>query len=279
MALRVGVAVILSQRPTPGTVEYSTNRFCWETYILVGVLKSQIFKLCFGALRSRQKIGKVTKRRRSVKPTCADGGTNRANGGTNASFCTSGEFQNFLARGQICFEFDSATLKREKKKERRKKDCGQRQREEISLIFLQGFIFGEGNRWLFTPGAKNFSCSRRRCSCVVRFACAWLNGQLGFERLSNSCTMSGGKWPSLSIQALRDDAAGLSVRSTETVRSMPLVVQLSLLFTLEELYEEPATEAGRALGWPFFLVWEQFLSVEVIEEERKASKRQSSSVR
>ena len=47
--LRVGVAVILSQRPTPGTLEYSANRFCGETYVLAGVLKSQVFKLCFGA--------------------------------------------------------------------------------------------------------------------------------------------------------------------------------------------------------------------------------------
>ena len=49
VALRVGVAVILSQRPTPGTIEYSTNRFCGKTYVLAGVLKSQVFKLCFGA--------------------------------------------------------------------------------------------------------------------------------------------------------------------------------------------------------------------------------------
>ena len=47
------------------------------------------------------------------------------------------EIFNFLARGQVCFEFGSATVKREKKKERSKenKDCGQRQREKISLIF------------------------------------------------------------------------------------------------------------------------------------------------
>ena len=49
VALRVGVAVILSQRPTPGTIDYSTNRFCGETHVLAGVLKSQDFKLCFGA--------------------------------------------------------------------------------------------------------------------------------------------------------------------------------------------------------------------------------------
>ena len=40
--------VILSQRPTPCTREYSTNRFCGETYVLAGVLKIQDFKLCFG---------------------------------------------------------------------------------------------------------------------------------------------------------------------------------------------------------------------------------------
>ena len=117
--------MILSQHSTPGTAEYSTNRLCGETYVLAGVLKSQVFKLCFGAKSfvPGKKIGKVTKRRRSVKPTSANGGTNRANGGTNASFCTSGDFQFFLARGQICFEFDSATVKREKKekKERKKK--------------------------------------------------------------------------------------------------------------------------------------------------------------
>ena len=66
--------------------------------------------------RSRKRICKVTKRRRSAKPTCVNGGTNRANGGTNASFCTLGDFQFFLARGQVCFEFDSATVKREKKR-------------------------------------------------------------------------------------------------------------------------------------------------------------------
>ena len=62
-------------------------------------------------LRSWQKIGKVTKRRRSMEPTCANGGINRANGGTNASFCKTGDFQFFLTRGQICFEFDRATVK------------------------------------------------------------------------------------------------------------------------------------------------------------------------
>ena len=125
-------------------------------------------------LRSGRKIGKVMKRRIPVKPTCANGGTNRANGGTNASFCTSGDFQFFLARGQICFEFDSATVKREKKKRKNegKEKFRLKARRKDFFNFSQSFVFGERNRRLFTPGAKNFSCSRRRCSCVVRFACA-----------------------------------------------------------------------------------------------------------
>ena len=144
VALRVGVAVILSQRPTSGTLEYSTNRFCGENYVLAGVLKSQVFKLCFGAKSFvlGKKLAKL-KKRRTVKPTCSNGGTNRANGGTNASFCTSGNFPFFLAWRccQICFEFESATVKSEKKKKKerkkKKKDCGQlqRQREKIYLIF------------------------------------------------------------------------------------------------------------------------------------------------
>ena len=71
-------------------------------------------------LRCRQQIGKVAKRRRSLKPTCANGGTNRTDGGTIASFCTSGDFQFFLACCQICFEFESPTMKREKKKKERR---------------------------------------------------------------------------------------------------------------------------------------------------------------
>ena len=42
VALRVGVAVILSQPPTPGTIEYSPNRFCGETYVLAGVFVTSL---------------------------------------------------------------------------------------------------------------------------------------------------------------------------------------------------------------------------------------------
>ena len=74
VALRVGVAVILSQHPTPGTIECSTNLFCGETYILAGVLKSQVFKLCFGAKsfvpgKKLAKLRKEKDRRSQPAPT------------------------------------------------------------------------------------------------------------------------------------------------------------------------------------------------------------------
>ena len=220
-----------------------------------------------------------------MKPTCANGGTNRANGGTNASFCTSGDFQFFLARGQICFGFDSAMVKREKNWKKEEKRLWPKAKRRDFCNFLQGFVFGEGNRRLFTPGAKNFSCSRRRCSCVVRFAYAWLKGQLGFERLSKSCTMSGtGKMAlSLSIQAVRDDARVFRFaqrRPSDRCRWS----SNDLCFSLWKSSDTRSLPLRReeCLHGLFFGGgggWEQFLSGEVIEEERKASKRQSSSDR
>ena len=129
----------LISTPDSGYSRVFYQSFLWGNLRFGGCFEKPSLPALFWCkkLRSRQKIGKVTKRRRSVKPTCANGGTNRANGGTNASFCTSGNFPFFLACGQICFQFESATVKREKKKERtkEKKDCSQRQRENISLIF------------------------------------------------------------------------------------------------------------------------------------------------
>ena len=131
----------LISTPDSGYYRVFYKSFLWGNLRFGGCFEKPSLQALFRCkkLRSRQKIGKVTKRRRSVKPTCANGGTNRANGGTNASFCTSGDFQFFLARGQICFEFDSATVKREKKKRKErtkeKKACGQKQKEKISLIF------------------------------------------------------------------------------------------------------------------------------------------------
>ena len=129
----------LISTPDSGYYRVFYKSFLWGNLRFGGCFEKPSLQALFWCkkLRSRKKIGKVTKRRTLPMPTCANGGTNRANGGTNASFCTSGDFQFFLARGQVCFEFDSATVKREKKKERtkEKKDCGQRQREKISLIF------------------------------------------------------------------------------------------------------------------------------------------------
>ena len=60
--------------------------FLWGNLRFGGCFEKPSLQALFWCkkLRSGQNIGKVTKRRRSVKPTCANGGTNRANGGTNA---------------------------------------------------------------------------------------------------------------------------------------------------------------------------------------------------
>ena len=113
----------LISTPDAGYNRVVYKSFLWGNLRFGGCFEKPSLQALFWCkkLRSWKKIGKVTKRRRLAKPTCANGGTNRANGGTNASFCTSGDFQYFLARGQVCFEFDSATVKREKKKKERRK--------------------------------------------------------------------------------------------------------------------------------------------------------------
>ena len=157
----------LISTPDSGYNRVFYKSFLWGNLRFGGCFEKPNLQALFWCkkLRSRKKIGKVTKRRRLAKPTCANGGTNRANGGTNASFCTSGDFQFFLARGQVCFEFDSATVKREKKRKNKGKErLWPKAKRKDFLSFSQGFVFGEGNRRLFTPGTKYFSCSRRRCS-------------------------------------------------------------------------------------------------------------------
>ena len=137
VALRVGVAVILSQRPTPGTIEYSTNRFCGETYVLAGVLKSQVFKLCFGAKifvpgKKLAKLQKEDDRRSQPAPTV--GPTAPTVGPMQVSVHR--EIFNFSWR--VAKSVLSSTVRRwnvKKRKIKENKDCGQRQREKISLIF------------------------------------------------------------------------------------------------------------------------------------------------
>ena len=108
----------LISTPDSGYYRVFYKSFLWGNLHFGGCFEKPSLQALFWCkkLRCRKKIGKVMKRRRSAKPTCANGGTNRPNGGTNASFCTLGDFQFFLAPGPVCFEFDSATVKREKKR-------------------------------------------------------------------------------------------------------------------------------------------------------------------
>ena len=177
---------------------------------------------------------------------------------------------------------DGETWKKRKERTKEKQSLWPKAKRRDFFNFSEGFVFGEGNRRLFTPGAKNFSCSRRRCSCVVRFACAWLNGQLGFERLSKSCTMSGTGKMAISFNSSFAWRGRESFCSLNEDRPIDGVGRPTIF-----VFHCARTQTRGAHHWGgksacmafFFLVWEQFLSFELIEEERKASKRQSSSDR
>ena len=106
----------LISTPDSGYYRVFYKSFMWGNLRFSGCFEKPSFQALFWCkkLLSRQKIGKVAKKRRSVKPTCA-------NGGTNASFCTSRDFQFFLALVEINFEFDNAPVKREKKRNEGKK--------------------------------------------------------------------------------------------------------------------------------------------------------------
>ena len=101
-----------------------------------------------------------------------------------------------------------------------------------------------------------FSCSRRRCSCLVRFACAWLNRPLGLKCLSKSGTMIGIWKMAVSFKLCVTMLVQCAQRSpSDRWHWWSNDLRFSLL---EELgYEEPATEAGRALAWPFFFRFEK----------------------
>ena len=98
VALRVGAAVILSQPPTSGTRRRVFNKsFLWGNLRFGGCFEKPSLQALFWCkkLRSGQKIGKVTKRRRSVKPTCANGGTNRCQRWDQCKFLYIGRFSIF----------------------------------------------------------------------------------------------------------------------------------------------------------------------------------------
>ena len=110
--------------------------FLWGNLRFGGCFEKPSLQALFWCkkLRSRKEIGKVTKGRRSVKPTCANGGTDRANGGTNASFCTSEDFPfSWRVAKSVLSSRVRRWIVKNKERTKKKKDCGQlkRQRERF----------------------------------------------------------------------------------------------------------------------------------------------------
>ena len=283
VALRVGVAVILSQSPTPGTIEYFTIRFCGETYVLAGLFKSQVFKLCFGAKsfvpgKTLSKLRKEEDRRSQPAPTM--GPTAPTVGPMQVS--VHGEIFNFSWRvAKSVFwvrQCDGETWKK-KERTKEKKDCGQRQREKISLIFSGLRLWRRKSTIVYTwyeeflmQSTLVFMCCQV-CLCVI-------------ERTI-------GVWTSVKVlYHERDRENGPLFQCKLCVAMVFRFAQRrpsdrcrwssnDLCFSLWKNSDtrSPPLRRDERLHGLFFLVWEQFLSVEVIEEEKKASKRQSSSFR
>ena len=212
VALRVDVAVILSQRPTSGTLEYSTNRFCGETYVLAGVLKSQVFNLCFGAKNFvlGKKLAKLRKEEdRWSQPAPTVGPTAPTVGPMQVSV----HREIFHFSWRVAKSVLSSRVRRwnvKKKKEQRKRKTVAKGKEKIFRRPLEKEID---------------DCLHlvRRISHAVDVTVHVWSGLLVRDWTDNwslnvcqSPVPWAGqrKWPSLSIQALRDDS--LSVCSTET---------------------------------------------------------------
>ena len=184
-----------------------------NVYVLAGVLKSQDFKLCFGAKSFvlGQKLAKLCREDRWSQPAPTVG---------SMQVSVHREVSIFFGTWPNLFWFwqcDGQTWK--KKNEQRKETLWPKAKGNYFFNFSKGFGFGEGNQRLFTPGVKNFSCSRRHCSCLVRFA-LWGIGrptisvfileELGYEEPANEARRALA-WPffqfenSLSVKVIEEE--------------------------------------------------------------------------
>ena len=177
-------------------------------------------------------------------------------------------------------ECDGETWKK-KRKTKGKKDCGQRQREKISLIFRRASsLEKEGDDCLhlceefLMQSTSLFMCSQI-CLCVIeRTIGVWTSVKVLYhERERENGPLFQFTWSfawRCSFGLLNGD------RPIDAVGRPTIFV-----FHFGRAQIRGASHWGGKSAYMafFFLVWEQFLSVEVIEEERKESKGQSSSLR
>ena len=146
------VTVILSQRPTPGTIEYSTNRFCGETYVLAGVLKSQDFKLSFGAKSFvlGKKLAKLRKEEdRWSQPAPTVGPTAPTVGPMQVSVHR--EIFNFswrVAKSVLSSTVRRWNVKKKKKERTKERKTVAKGKEKIFLLFFAGLALTLHSSWI-----------------------------------------------------------------------------------------------------------------------------------
>ena len=219
-------------------------------------MKSQVFKLCFGpksfVLAMGKNLAKLRKEEdRWSQPAPTVGPTAPMVEPMQVSVHRQIFFFSWrVAKSVLGSTVRRWNVKKKKKKERRKRKTVANGKEKKFLGFFAGLHLWRRKSAgrLYTPGAKKFLCSRRRCSCVVRFAWtdnwSWTSVKdLYHEReRENSPLFQFKLWVTMLFRFAQRRPSD----------RLPLV-QRSLFFILEELrYEEPSTEAGRALTWPFF---------------------------
>ena len=158
-----------AQRPNSGYYRVFYKAFLLIILDFGGFLESQNSRLCFGAKSFviGQKLAKLRKEDRWSQPVPTVGPIQNS---------VPRDFQFFLARDQIFFYVDSATVRREKKKRKKEKRyCGQR--EEFFRFFAGSLPLG------------------RRISTIL---CTWC------ERISHAVDVTVHVWSGLLVRDWTD---------------------------------------------------------------------------
>ena len=212
--------------------------------------ENQCSKVCFGvkSFVLGQKLAKLQKEE--------DRGSQRwdqpRQRWSQCKFLHIGGFNFFWHVAKSFSDFDRAKMERKKKERtKEKKHRGQKQREKVSITFHRASsLEKEMDDCLHLMRRLSHACSRRRGSFLASFDCECLKALLGFKGLSKSCTMS--------------EAVKMALSFNLCVMMLFLFAQWRphgrwrrssnlFFFSLEDLgYEEPATEARRALAWSLF---------------------------
>ena len=158
--------MILPQCPTPSTIKYSTNSFLWLSCVFAkprlqaffGAKVLLLFKVWQGY--EKKKIAEANLRQRWDK---------LRQRWDQCKFLYIGGF-GFFFFGQICFDFDSAKVKSEKK-EGTKRNTVAKRKQRGFLLHFAGLRFWRRKSTIVYTWYKEFSMQSTSLS-LFRFSCA-----------------------------------------------------------------------------------------------------------